>query len=253
MTTALNRYPNMCGWWHDTARTTFRVCMRADGHNGAHLAEDGSMFVLEPDFVRQGLACEELPPRSPGVPYRGPRLPCVGRPDHSGEHADASGRTWANDHADCSTDEHEDTSTDHHEDASTGTNTEGSPMTSTGRHVSTVTDAHVTRLHTLLSTPGVVTQAVRKLGDTDRTFSMLDIALRRGAPVPARWAVSVETVGDDREREHADELYDALSSTLRETGNASTCLAALREAVRAWEALDGHLVDGGVLPSPWSR
>src|SRR5699024_8002643 len=30
-------------------------------------------------------------------------------------------------------------------------------------------------------------------------------------------------------------------------------LAALREAVRAWRALDGHLVDGGLVPSPWSR
>lgn len=125
-------------------------------------------------------------------------------------------------------------------------------MTSTSRHVNAVTDAHVARLHTLLSTPGLVTQDVRKLGDVDRTFSMLDIALRRGNPVPACWA-SARVTGDVRELEHADELYDVLSSALRETGNASTCLAALREAVWAWEALDGHLVDGGVLPSPWSR
>jgi len=126
-------------------------------------------------------------------------------------------------------------------------------MTSTGRYVNAVTDAHVARLHTLLSTPGVVTRAVRKLGDADRTFSMLDIALRRGGPVPACWAVSAQVTGDVQELEHADELHDAMSETLRTTGNASVCLTALREAVRAWRALDSHLVDGGVLPSPWSR
>ena len=87
-------------------------------------------------------------------------------------------------------------------------------MTSTGRHVSTVTEAHVSRLRTLLSTPGVVTQVVRKLGDADRTFSMLDIALRRGAPVPECWAVSAQATGDVHELEHADELYDAMSETL---------------------------------------
>src|SRR5699024_5850168 len=136
-------------------------------------------------------------------------LPCVLPCDHDGPHRNAFQEPWNSTdvpdhphHVAAREAARARVSTGTGLSANCSTNTEGAPMSSTGRHVSTVTAAHVTRLHTLLSTPGVVTQAVRKLGDADRVFSMLDIALRRGAPVPARWAVSAQATGDVQELEH---------------------------------------------------
>lgn len=113
-------------------------------------------------------------------------------------------------------------------------------------------DVHAWRLRGLLATPGLLTQAVRCLNEADTTFTELDTALRHGAWLPSRWDASGNAT-TEHDREHATDLYDRLSSALRETGHAAVCLGALREAVCAWRALDAHLSGGGVLPSPWER
>ena len=54
------------------------------------------------------------------------------------------------------------------------------------------------------------------------------------------------------QREKADELFDRLSSLLREATDPDADPAVLiREADRAFELLHQHLSSGGVLPQPW--
>ncbi|WP_306369859.1 hypothetical protein [Nocardiopsis sp. CC223A] len=54
------------------------------------------------------------------------------------------------------------------------------------------------------------------------------------------------------QRERADELFDLLSSLLREAADPDADTAALlRAADRAFEALHRHLTRGGALPQPW--
>ena len=54
------------------------------------------------------------------------------------------------------------------------------------------------------------------------------------------------------QREKADELFDLLSSLLREAADPDADTAALlRAADRAFEALHRYLSRGGALPQPW--
>ncbi|MDE3721892.1 hypothetical protein PWG71_10875 [Nocardiopsis sp. N85] len=54
------------------------------------------------------------------------------------------------------------------------------------------------------------------------------------------------------QREKADELFDRLSSLLRDAADPDTDPAVLiREADQAFELLHRHLGSGGVLPQPW--
>ncbi|MFL1378404.1 MULTISPECIES: hypothetical protein [unclassified Nocardiopsis] len=54
------------------------------------------------------------------------------------------------------------------------------------------------------------------------------------------------------QREKADELFDRLSSLLREANDPTADAAALlRQADRAFETLHRHLSRGGALPQPW--
>lgn len=54
------------------------------------------------------------------------------------------------------------------------------------------------------------------------------------------------------QRERADELFDRLSSLLRDAADPTADPAALlRRADRAFEALHRYLCNGGALPSPW--
>ncbi|MDT0328373.1 hypothetical protein [Nocardiopsis lambiniae] len=56
------------------------------------------------------------------------------------------------------------------------------------------------------------------------------------------------------QRERADELFDTVSSALRDVEEPGSDPAiALRRADRAFETLHRHLERGGVLPGPWSR
>ncbi|CAL9374745.1 hypothetical protein SUDANB121_00943 [Nocardiopsis dassonvillei] len=50
------------------------------------------------------------------------------------------------------------------------------------------------------------------------------------------------------QRERADELFDRLSSLLRDAADPT---AVLRRADKAFDVLHRHLRDGGALPSPW--
>lgn len=50
--------------------------------------------------------------------------------------------------------------------------------------------------------------------------------------------------------DHADDLYDRLSETLRQRGPGADRLHT--EADRVFTQLDRHLRSGGALPSPWS-
>ncbi|WP_306368608.1 hypothetical protein [Nocardiopsis sp. CC223A] len=54
------------------------------------------------------------------------------------------------------------------------------------------------------------------------------------------------------QREKADDLFDRLSSLLRDAADPDADPAVLiREADRAFELLHRHLSAGGVLPQPW--
>ncbi|WP_306368626.1 hypothetical protein [Nocardiopsis sp. CC223A] len=54
------------------------------------------------------------------------------------------------------------------------------------------------------------------------------------------------------QRERADELFDRLSSLLRDAADPGADTAALlRRADRAFDALHRHLCNGGALPSLW--
>ncbi|MFL1378064.1 hypothetical protein [Nocardiopsis protaetiae] len=54
------------------------------------------------------------------------------------------------------------------------------------------------------------------------------------------------------QREKSDELFDRVSSLLRDAADPDTDPAALvREADRAFNTLHNHLSRGGALPQPW--
>src|SRR5699024_4522087 len=139
------------------------------------------------------------------------------------------------------------------------TSTEGSLMSNTGDPATgtsierSIADVLVLRLQALFAMPGTLARAIGRLNDADDTFGRLDHALRRGAPLPTGRLASAHTIGSDRERDEAHDLYDTLSEALRTARRAHTCLRALKAAAYAWRALDDHLLNGGVLPSPWAR
>ncbi|WP_017610712.1 hypothetical protein [Nocardiopsis xinjiangensis] len=113
-------------------------------------------------------------------------------------------------------------------------------------------DALVAVLTRVLSRRWDSREAVTALNTADVCFGRLDRLLRDGGELPARWAAAgtfVSVTG----MVLADVDYDGVSEELRATGDAATCLRALRDAWSGWKALTGSLEAGGPLPGPWER
>ncbi|GHD37661.1 hypothetical protein GCM10007147_45840 [Nocardiopsis kunsanensis] len=124
--------------------------------------------------------------------------------------------------------------------------------------VSTQNDvsALVREVSAVLVTPGTLRDACEKLNAADAAFGRLDMELRRGGRVPACWSPIDDDMVDVLAWEPDDvvtRLYDTVSAALRTTGDASTCLGALREACKAWAWFDAALCAGSDLPEPWQK
>ncbi|MDT0330103.1 hypothetical protein [Nocardiopsis lambiniae] len=66
--------------------------------------------------------------------------------------------------------------------------------------------------------------------------------------------VRCERPSTGSQRERADELFDEVSSALRDIEEPGVDPAtALRRADRAFNTLHDHLKRGGTLPAPWNK
>ena len=129
----------------------------------------------------------------------------------------------------------------------------GTPACPHPAHLPTTdVDALVAVLTRVLSRRWDSREAVTALNTADVCFGRLDRVLRDGGELPARWSAAgtfVSVTG----MVLADVDYDGVSEELRATGDAETCLRALRDAWSGVEGSDGFVGGRGPLPGPWDR
>ncbi|MCY9786774.1 hypothetical protein KIK06_23090 [Nocardiopsis sp. EMB25] len=281
---ALNRYPNQCGWWVVPVRgggIFRRLCMLAVDHTGNHLAEQGYPFTLPADAQRQGSACEARRPVT-GLVRGSSRLPCVLVPDHDGPHTNAAHDRWHD--TDVWDQPHAQTGreAERHappfvsvpartaEGADTSDDTDqvkACPVTGCalvagheGKHMSldaeefvhepqATVDATVLaeQLSTLLAVRGNAARMRHALRVADRVFDALHEHLRGGGTPPRGW---LPGRGGDGQR-YTTAWFDALSETLRDPNARPTLRATANAAEVAWHALDAALREGAPMPEPW--